>query len=233
MPQADVYPRRMRATRDLLRRRHHLMRKRAEWSAHIQQTSSQSHLGDPLGRIATPQNRRGLLARFAHRCVQQNMAGDLALVDGDDPLLGDLERSIEQTAQGHDPVALALWRTVPGVGNILALVMRYEIEDSARFPRSQACVSSGRLVKSARESNGKRHGPSGKKIGNAHLKWAFSEAAVLFLKNNAPAQKYLAKLATRHSKGKALSILAHKLGRAVYFMLKNHVAFDQAKFLAT
>lgn|SRR5215472_6624465 len=51
--------------------------------------------------------------------------------------------------------------------------------------------------------------------------------------NNAPAQKYLAKLATRHGKGKALSILAHKLGRAVYFMLKHHVAFDQAKFLAT
>jgi transposase len=31
MPQADVYPRRMRATRDLLRRRHHLRHQRAEW----------------------------------------------------------------------------------------------------------------------------------------------------------------------------------------------------------
>jgi hypothetical protein len=55
---------------------------------------------------------------------------------------------------------------------------------------------------------------------------------MLFLKNNEPAKKYLATLATRHGKGKALSILAHKLGRAVYCMLKNHVAFDQEKFLA-
>jgi len=55
---------------------------------------------------------------------------------------------------------------------------------------------------------------------------------VLFLKNNEPAKKYLAQLATRHGKGKALSLLAHKLGRAVYFMLKNHVACDQEKFLA-
>jgi hypothetical protein len=31
MPQADVYPRRMRATRDRLRRRKHLMHQRAEW----------------------------------------------------------------------------------------------------------------------------------------------------------------------------------------------------------
>jgi len=89
------------------------------------------------------------------------------------------------------------------------------------------------LVKSAKGSNGKRYGPSGKKIGNAHLKWAFSEAAVLFLTHNEPAKKYLAKRASKHGKGKALSILAHKLGRAVYFMLKQHVAFDQKKFLAT
>jgi transposase len=233
MPQAYVYPRRMRATRDLLRRRNHLMHKRAELYAHIQNTSSQYNLGDPLGRIAKPQNRHGLLERFEHRCVQKSMGVDLALVDCYDPLLADLERSIEQTAQGHDPVSLALMRTIPGVGKLLALVMLYAIEDIARFPRVQEFVSYGRLVKSARESNGKRHGPSGKKIGNAHLTWAFSEAAVLVLKHNEPAQQHLAKLATRHGKGKALSILAHKLGRAVYCMLKHHVAFDQAKVLAT
>jgi transposase len=233
IPQAYVYPRRMRATRDLLRRRNHLMHKRAELYAHIQNTASQYNLSDPLGRIATPQNRRGLIERFEHRCVQKNMAVDVALVDFYDPLLAELERYIEKTAHGHDPVSLALLRAIPGVGKILALVMLYEIEQVARFPRVQEFVSYCRLVKRAKASNGKRYGTSGKKIGNAHLKWAFSEAAVLFLKNNAPAQKYLAKLATRHGKGKALSILAHQLGRAVYCMLKNQVAFDQEKFLAT
>jgi transposase len=186
-----------------------------------------------VGRIAKPQNRRGLLERVDHACVQKNIAVDVALVDGDAPLLAGLERSIEKTAQGHDPVSLGLLRTIPGVGNILALVMLDEMEDITRFPRVQEFVSYSRLVKRARESNGKRHGPSGKKIGNAHLKWAFSQAAVLCLKHNPPAHKYLATLATRHSKGKALSILAHKLGRAVYCMLKHQVAFDQAKFLAT
>jgi transposase len=233
IPQAYVYPRRMRATRDLLRRRNHLMHQRAEWYAHIQNTGSQYNLSDPLGRIAKPQSRRGLLERFDHACVQKTIAVDLALVDCYDPLLAELERYIEKTAQSHDPVSLALLHTIPGVGKILALVMLDEIEDIARFPRVQEFVSSSRLVKSARESNGKRHGTSGQQIGNAHLKWAFSEAAVLFLKHNEPAQKYLAKLATKHGKGKALSILAHKLGRAVYFMLKQQVAFDQAKFLAT
>jgi len=87
------------------------------------------------------------------------------------------------------------------------------------------------LVKCAKESNGKKHGSSGKKIGNAHLKWAFSEAAVLFIKGNEPAKRYLDRLANKHGKGKALSILAHKLGRATYFMLKNKKSFNQEKFL--
>ena len=70
------------------------------------------------------------------------------------------------------------------------------------------------------------HGSSGAKIGNVHLKWAFSEAAVLFLRDNPPAQRYLDKLASKHGKAKALSILAHKLGRAAYYMLKRDKAFD-------
>jgi transposase IS116/IS110/IS902 family protein len=185
-----------------------------------------------LGRIATPQHRRGRRARVDHRWVQKRMAVDLALVDCAEPLLADLERYLEKTAQGHDPGSLALVRTIPGVGKILALVMLEEIEDITRFPRVQAFGSDGRLGKSARESNGTRPGPSGKKIGNAHLQWAFSAAAVLLLTHNAPAQKYLATLATRHSTGKALSILAHQRGRAVYCMLKNQVAFAQAKLLA-
>jgi hypothetical protein len=114
MPQACVYPRRMRATRDLLRRRHHLMHKRAELYAHIQNTASQYNLGAPVGRIAKPQNRRGLLGRFDHACVQKNMAVDMALVDLYDPLLAELERYSEKTAHSHDPVSLALLRTISG-----------------------------------------------------------------------------------------------------------------------
>ena len=44
MPQAYVYPAEMRATRDLLRRRCHLARKRAELLAHIHNTNSQYNL---------------------------------------------------------------------------------------------------------------------------------------------------------------------------------------------
>lgn len=63
------------------------------------------------------------------------------------------------------------------------------------------------------------------------MKWAFSEAAVLFLRKNPEAQAGLEKKANQHNKARALTILAHKIGRAVYFMLKRKTVFDQEKFL--
>ena len=90
-----------------------------------------------------------------------------------------------------------------------------------------------RLVKCSKESAGKRLGFSGAKIGNVHLKWAFSEASVLFLRQNPQAKRYLDKLTSKHGKAKALSILAQKLGRAVYSMLRRQKAFDRKKFFSS
>jgi hypothetical protein len=86
-------------------------------------------------------------------------------------------------------------------------------------------------VKCSKASGGKRVGTAGKKIGHAHLTWAFSEAATLFLRNNPQGQTLLARLAKKHDKGTALSILAHTLGRVVYCLRKRTVAFDMDMFL--
>ncbi len=231
IPQSYVYPAKMRATRDLLRRRNHLVRKRAELFAHIQNTRSQYNLPDPLGRIAKPKNREGIVDRFEEPSVQKNLTVDLEVIAAYDRILDKLQRDIIQMANGHDALSYNLLKTIPGVGKTLALVMLYEIENIERFPRVQDFVSYARLVKCAKESNGKKYGTGGNKIGNAHLKWAFSEAAVLFLKGNEPGKIFLDRLANKHGKGKALSILAHKLGRAAYFMLKEKKQFDQSKFL--
>jgi transposase len=153
------------------------------------------------------------------------------MIETYDRLLDQLEHDIISFAKEHDLRSYALLQTIPGVGRILALVILYEIESIDRFPTVQDFVSYGRLIKSIKESNGKKYGSNGKKIGNAPLKWAFSEAAVLFLKGNDQGKRYLERLARKHGKAKALSILAHKLGRAVYFMLKNKEAFNQKKFL--
>lgn len=231
LPQAYVYPANMRATRDLLRRRMYLTRKRAELLAHIQNTNSQYNLPEIGKKLAYKANRDGVAERFPDPAVQKSMAVDLALLGYYDPLLNDLEWHIVKAAKQHDANTLYLLQTVPGIGKILSLVLLYEIHDIQRFPSVQDFVSYCRLVKCAKESAGKRYGTAGAKMGNAYLKWAFSEAAVLFLRDNPAGQKYLTRLEKKHGQGKALTLLAQKLGRAVYYMLKRQQAFDVHKFL--
>jgi transposase len=231
LPQASGYPAQMRATRDLLRRRIHLMRKRAELFAHVQNTHSQYNLPAIGKKLAYKANRDGVAERFADPAVHKSIEVDLGLIIYDDQLLTDLELAIVKSAKQPDANTFYRLRSIPGVGKILALVLLYDLHDLHRFPRVQDFVSYCRLVKGAKESAGKRLGTSGTKIGHAYLTWAFSEAAALFLRHNPAGQKRLARLEKKYGTGKALTILAHRLARAVYDMLKHQTAFDMAKFL--
>ena len=233
MPMAYVYPSDMRSTRDLLRRRTHLARKRAELIAHIQNTNHQYNFTD-MGRIARKCDRIkiGVADRFTDPSVQKSIELDIALIEHYDKLLNHLEHELSLIAKVHDADSYFRLRSIPGIGRILGLVILYEIHDINRFPSVQDFVSYCRLVKSAKESAGKIIGSSGKKIGNAHLKWAFSEAAVLFLRRNPEAVKYRAKLERKHGKAKSLTILAHKLARAVYNILKKKEVFHPKVFFA-
>jgi Transposase IS116/IS110/IS902 family len=162
---------------------------------------------------------------------QTSLEVDLALIGYDDALLRDLERTIVRAATHHDAKTVSLLRTVPGSGTILSLVLRYEIHAIERCPRMQDVASYGRLVKWAKESAGKRAGTSGTNIGHAHLTWAFSEAAVLCLREHPAGQKLLASVENKHRQGKALTILAHQWARAVYDMVTQNTAFDLHTFL--
>jgi transposase len=70
-PQAYGYPAEMRATRDLLRRRIPLMRKRAELLGHIHNTHSQYHLPEIGKKIAYKAKRDGVTERFADPAVPE------------------------------------------------------------------------------------------------------------------------------------------------------------------
>jgi transposase len=231
LPEGYVYPPEMRATRDLLRRRLHLVRRRGNLLAHIQNTHHQYNLPQPSAKIAYKANREGVAEAFEEDDARKSMEVDFALIENYDTVIRELELHLEKRAKQHDPQTYHRLRSVPGIGKILALTILYEIHDIARFERVQNFLSYSRLVKCDHTSAGKKLGTGGAKIGNVHLKWAFSEAAVLFLRNNPGGHAYLRRLAGKHGKAKALSILASKLGRAVYFMLQRERAFEMERFL--
>jgi transposase len=91
LPQAYVYPAEMRATRDLLRRRGHLARKRAELLAHIHNTNSQYNLPQIGKRLANKSNREDVAEHFPDPSVRKTIEVDVSLIDHDDKLLGEVE----------------------------------------------------------------------------------------------------------------------------------------------
>ena len=231
LPYAYVYPRDRRATRDLMRRRTFLVRKRAELLTHIQNTNTQYNLPVFDERIDKTEDRGAIIEHFDDSSVQMSIAADVALMGAYDEVIRDLELFLLHEVRKDHGHFFSLLRSIPGIGEVLALTLLYEIDDLERFPSVRDFLSYARLVKGRHESAGKVTKSAGSKMGNVHLKWAFSEAAALFLRWNAAGKKYFARIEKKHGKGKALSILAAKLGRAVYYMLLRKKPFDLQRFV--
>jgi len=149
----------------------------------------------------------------------------------DDSIIRKMEWHMLRSANTHDAMALQVLRTIPGVGEILSLVRLYEIQDISRFPTPQTFASSARVIRPVKASAGNRTGTANGKIGHAYVKWAVSEAVVLCLRETREAQPYIRRVERKYGQDKAKGMLAHRLGRTVYSMLKNTQVFDRKKFV--
>ncbi len=234
LAQAYVYPAGMRETRDLLRRRSFLVRQRALLIAHIQNEASQYNLPAFAKKLTYAANREELQVaeHFPEPSVKRSIQADLALIDAYDQQLGEVELYLERHAKLDDGNTYQRLRSIPGVGKILALILLYEIHDIKRFEDVGKFLSYARRVRGSHESAGKKKGSPGKKIGNAHLKWAFGEAACLLVRHCERGKVWLKRKEKKHGKAKALAILAAKLGRTVYHLWRKREAFDEARVFA-
>jgi transposase len=108
--------------------------------------------------------------------------------------------------------------------------MLYEVHDIDRFAGIGQFASYARLVACSHESAGKKLGTGGRKIGNAHLKWAFREAAALMIRETDEAKAFVEKMTKQRGKPRAVALLAAKIGRAVYWMMKRKQPYDAGLF---
>jgi transposase len=234
-PLSYVYPKGMRETRDLLRRRMMLVRRRAELFTHLQIVNLQYNLPPFAKAVSCPGNRKelDLVKHFPDACVQKNISLDLSLIERYDELIADVELCLVRTVKAEDAQSYYLLQTVPGIGKVLALVLLYELHDIKRFATVGQFLSYARLVRCTHESAGKKLGTGGKKIGNAYLKWAFSEAVVGLLRNCPDVKAWYQRQEKKRGSRRALSLLAARLGRSVYHMLRKNLAFDRQRFLGS
>lgn len=230
LPQAYVYPSGMRQSRDLLRRRTLLVRRRAEAMGHVKLTNAQYLFPVTLGKLSSAASRKNISEAFQDPSVRLNVETDITLMNHLDGQIKGLEAHLVRTAKIDNPQMFHLLRTFPGIGQVLALTIMYEVHTIDRFPSVGQFISYCRLVKCEHSSAGKRCGSGGKKIGNAYLRWAFGEAALLLIRESDQAKRFVDRMTQKHGKGKAISILSAKIARCVYHMLRRGRAFDNQRF---
>ena len=230
-PPAYAYPKERRGLRDLLRSRLRLVRHRAELYGHVHTARRQANLPPVSNDVKYKSKRDGITADVADPFVRRRVETYLTLLEPLDASIRRLETEIEDAAQVIFPTELAVLQSTPGVGPILSLTILLEIDTIARFDTRQQFCSYARLCGAVQSSDNKRCGIGNKKAGNAWLKWAFSEAAVLSAQKDQRIGALLNRLAARLGKAKAYSALAHKLGRAFYQMLHTKEVFDVNRFV--
>ena len=231
-PLAYPYPREMRATRDLLRRRHRLVAQRAECYRHIQNVFTQHGIhGVTLQHIKNKNTARQLIYKFEEPDLQYLIKADLDFIAAATTIIRPMEIQIRTQARHHDRKAYELLRTVNGIGELIALIILYEVHDINRFKSVQQFSSYSRVVRCDRSSNGKRTKGGNPKIGNPYLKHAFTQIIIHAQKTSPVINKYYQRLCCKFGKQRAKTMIAHKFAVAVYFMLKNGTTFDQHQFV--
>ena len=235
IPPAYVYPARLRPLRALWRQRLLYVWRRAELLARIQ-SHQLAHNRCPIKQ--TRPNRdpweQALLTQEPDPIRQLALQNDLAMIRHYDRQITALEERLQKFTRTIAGREYALLQTTPGIGENLGATILYEVGDIERFPTVKDFLSYCRLVKGTVASAGKIKGLRGAKLGNPYLRWAFGEAAVIAKRDHATIGPLAQRLEARMNgnKFKANTVLAIKLARAVYFMLKNKTVFQPERLVA-
>lgn len=224
LPTGYIYPKAERAVRDLLRKRSQLVRHKTMVVLSLQSLLTRvtgSQLSLPRLRALTPDAVQTLVP-FPEQV--QSVMSSLTVLQCLEQQIHAIEQGVRHASRVQP--GYALLQTVNGIGPILALTILLEAGDIRRFPTVGHFASYCRCVGSAHLSNGKRKGAGNTKNGNKYLSWAFIEAAHFAIRYEAVIRNFYQRKQARTHPLVALKAVAHKLARACYHVVREHVPFD-------
>lgn len=228
IPPAYVCPRNIRPIRALLRRRTAFVRNRSRLLG-FSMIDLMAH-GLPTPNIHSRSRKKWCAAvrdAYDDPFEQAIAEANVATVEHYNRRIALMEQRLVGHASTKDTLDFSILRTVPGIGEVLAMTILYETIDVQRFTGVRNYVSYARLAKGMEESGGKTLGSRGSKMGNPYLKWAFIEAAILAKRSHPDIARFAARLEKRKGNKRLVNgILAAKIARSVYFMMLQKTAFD-------
>jgi transposase len=218
VPQAHVPPRAVRDARELHRFRIFLVRLATSLKNRVHAVLDKLGIGHPASDIFGKSGREFLGSLKLRQPYQSELDSCLQLLDAFREQIKTAKRQIHQAISGDRRAELLM--SIPGVGEIFAYLILYEVGEIERFASEKRFASYCALACSTHQSGSHIwHGRTGRR-GNLNLKWAFTEAAHVAAKKDPALQAYYARQKRNKGSGKAAVAVARKLARATYYILK-------------
>jgi transposase len=233
LPVVWIPPRDLRDMRELPRVRMVLVAQRTRLKNRIHATFNK--YGIPLPEIADLFGKRGrqeLRARLPQLPPHTHFVASRLLMQVErlDEEIAAVEHRMGELFEIDDAIRLLM--TLPGVGFILAVVIRTEVGEVSRFPRPEQLAAYAGTVPRVHESGGRRHYGRTRSDVNQYLQWAFVEAAnSAALNRRRHPHRHTSRLYERIFKRRghktAIGAVARHLAEATYWMLtKGEVYHD-------
>jgi transposase len=223
LPVGHIVSRDERAVRDLLRRRLRVVQQKVSTLLQLK-----CQIANHTGEMFTASRLKKLAVGDLDGIVDPQV---LRAISSSIHVLQLLETEIDELQKAASEVArkrpgFKNLRMIKGVGELLATTILYETGDIQRFASAGNYASYCRCVSSEHRSNGKKKGSGNRKNGNRYLARAFREAAHFAIRFQPEARSYYQRKKRKTNGRIAASTVAHKLARAVFFMLRDNVTYD-------
>lgn len=224
LPEGHIYPKADRPVRDLLRKRSQMVRQRTTNLLSIQNLLTRN-----TGSSLSANRVKGLDVQQVDQLLPDGelalaVKANLSVMSRADEQVELLEQTVTQRVQLRPQFSFL--KSVPGIGEILALTIMLETGDIRRFCSVGNFASYCRCVGSQKISNGKKKGQGNTKNGNKYLSWAFVEAAHFAIRYNSKIKSFYQRKKAKTKIVVAIKAVAHKLCRACYYIMRDRVGFD-------
>jgi len=229
IPKAYIYPAETRPVRDLLRRRIQLVQRRAgEYGSLRRLLLRQGILSSKPSEIKTA-DEADLEQWFEHPFLRMSASQELKRIALYSEQIAEMESTILALAVKEQ--AYERLQKLPGVRQIVALIILYEVGEISRFANVKVFSSYCRVVMGLAQSGKVTRRGRARKQGNHYLKWALSQAAVHAVRWHPRVRRYYERQMKRHQgrqrKLVVYNIIAHKLAQAAFHVLKERCEYRE------
>jgi transposase len=131
------------------------------------------------------------------------------------------ELEVEIAKKSLNDRDINLLKSIPGIGNFTAFLIKSEIDDISRFSSREKLCSYTGLVPSTHQSGAKCYQGRITKQGNKFLRWALTEAAQISIRHSPYFRYQYSKIRAKRNHNSAIIAVVRKMTEIIYVILKN------------